>query len=151
MRKEWESHTLELARILDGCVGQGAGTCRPDGTWRKGLTPQKKKLMTCEEKPLWEILPSLLLGQKITFRWPKKKPTVSALLIYSDPSGWWLWYGVNVNRDMRMQWSALAFVNLHAAKVIVEASFKFWHIPSVGAPIPPLFPFLLEDRILCAE
>jgi hypothetical protein len=35
--------------------------------------PQKKKLMTCEEKQLWEILPSLLLGHKVNFRWPKKK------------------------------------------------------------------------------
>jgi hypothetical protein len=29
--------------------------------------------MTCEEKQLWEILPSLLLGHKVNFRWPKKK------------------------------------------------------------------------------
>lgn len=56
---------LVLTKALGGHMGHGAGL---RGHENKGLMPQKEKLMTGEGKQPWEILPSLLLGQKITFK-----------------------------------------------------------------------------------
>lgn len=46
-------------------MGQGAGL---RGHENKGLMPRKEKLMTGEGKEPWEVLSSLFLGQKITFK-----------------------------------------------------------------------------------
>lgn len=51
---------LELTKALDGHMGQGAGL----GTCKQGTDVIKEKLMICEGKQPWEILPSLLLSQK---------------------------------------------------------------------------------------